>query len=125
MNFIQKNKVFLLGLIGAIALSLQQFTSSTAIDWKVIAYAAIMAALSYIARKWRGQGMSILGIFGTLAGAFVQVHETGHFTWDQFFFSALMALISSATGPVKSVGYEKTTTIENAKANGKEITKTL
>lgn len=114
-DFFIKNKVFLLGLAGAIAVVVQQFLGTTEINWKVIGFAAGMAALSYAANQWRGQGVSILGIVGTLAGTFVSIHNTGNFTWNQFILASIAALLAAVAPPPKQREYEKSATIEEAK----------
>jgi hypothetical protein len=124
-NFWQRNKVFLTGLAAALALALTEFTVQPTVDWKVVGYAALMAVLSYAANTWRGQGVTILGVLGTLAGTFVSLQTTGHFTWAQFFISAVAAVLAAVASPPKPLGYEKTSTIENAKAQGRQMSKVI
>lgn len=114
-DFIIKNKVFLSGLAAAIAVVVQQFLGTPEINWKAVGFAAGMAVLSYIANQWRGQGVSILGIVGTLAGTFVSVHNTGNFTWNQFILASVAALLAAVAPPPKQKEYEKSATIEEAK----------
>lgn len=120
-DFILKNKVFLLGLAGAIAVVIQQFLGTPEINWKVVGFAAGMAALSYVANQWRGQGVTILGIIGTLAGTFVAIHNTGNFTWNQFILSSVAALLAAVAPPPKQKEYEKSPTIVEAKKEGEVI----
>lgn len=120
-TFWDKNKVLLLGLLPAIAVVLQQFVGQPEVDFKVVGFAALIAALSYFAKEWRGQGLSILGIVGTLSGAFVTIQQTGNFTWSQFALSALVAVISTAVPDPKSRGYENTEVIKEAKREGEII----
>lgn len=114
-NFFQKNKVFLLGMLGSVAVVLQQFIQQPIIDWKVVGFACFMTILSYVANAWRGQGTSILGILGTLAGTVVSVNQTGHFTWNQFLLSVSIAILAAVAPPPKSKEYENSTTIVAAK----------
>jgi hypothetical protein len=111
------NKVFLLGLISAIGLSLNEALTANAagMDLKVYAFAILMAALSYIANKWRGQGVTILGIVGTLSGVFVQMHQTGNFTWTQFVAFSVAAMLAAVAPPPKSIAYESDPNIVAAK----------
>lgn len=115
--FFVKYKVFLTGLAGAVALALNQLLSSTghAEDLKVYLYAAIMAILSYIATQWRGQGVTILGIIGTLSGVFVNMHNSGTFTWNQFVLYSVVALLALFSPPPKPLSYEHSPTIVEAK----------
>lgn len=115
-----EHKVFILGGLSAIAVVLQQFLGKD-VHWKVLLFAAMMAALAYLAKEWRGQGLSIVGIVGNLAGVFVTIHQTGNFTWSQFAIQAIVAIISTAVPDPKSRGYEKTDIITTAKKEGEEI----
>lgn len=120
-KLLDKNKVFLLGLAGAITVVLQQFLGQPEVDWKVVGYAGFMAALSYIANAWRGQGTSILGIVGTLAGTFVAIQTTGTFTWNQFIISSVAAILAAVAPPPKLKEYEETAPIVEAKKEAEEI----
>ena len=115
MKWINKNKVFLLGLLGSIAVVIQQFTLEPTVDWKAVGFAVLMATLSYFANAWRGQGVSLLGILGTLAGVFVSMQTTGHFTWNQFIVSVIAALLSAVAPPPKLATYETNSNIVEAK----------
>ena len=115
--FFVKYKVFLSGLAGAIALSINQLLSTTghSEDLKIYLYAALMALLSYIATQWRGQGMSIIGVIGTLCGVFVNMYGTSTFTWTQFGLYATVAILALVSPPPKSLSYEHSPTIVAAK----------
>jgi uncharacterized membrane protein len=114
-TFFLKNKVFLIGLAGAITVVLQQFVGQLTVDWKVVGYAVGMAVLSYISNQWRGQGVTILGIFGTLAGTFYAISSTGTFTWGQFIVSSMFAMLAAVAPPPKPLSYEQNATIVAAK----------
>lgn len=120
-QFLDKNKVFLLGLAAAITVVLQQFLGQPEVDWKVVGYAAFMAVLSYIANAWRGQGTTILGILGTLAGTFVAIQQTGSFTWNQFIISSVAAILAAVAPPPKLKEYEESEPIKEAKKEAEEI----
>ncbi len=116
VTFWNKYKVFLLGLAGAIAVSLQEFlTNNTEANVRVYAFAALMAALSYVATQWRGKGVTIFGIVGTLAGVFVTMQQTGTFTWTQFIYSAIAAVLAAVSSPPKPSSYEHNEAIVEAK----------
>lgn len=116
-NFLAKYKVFLSGLAAAIAVSLNQLLSSSghSADLKVYLFAGLMAALSFLSTQWRGQGVTILGIVGTLAGVFVTMQQTGTFTWNQFIMLGIAAILSTVAPPPKPLSYEKNETIVSAK----------
>ena len=111
--FLTKNKVFLLGLLGAIAVCLQGLLTGTpeTTDLKVYLFSALIAALSYVSKEWRGQGVTITGILGALAGAFVQLHETGQFSWNQFIIYSILAILSAVAPPAKPESYETDKTL--------------
>lgn len=115
--FLAKYKVFLTGLAGAIAVSLNQFlsTSGHSQDLKVYLFAGLIAALSFISTQWRGQGVTILGIVGTLSGVFVTMQQNGTFTWNQFITFGVAAILSSVAPPPKPLSYEKSAEIVKAK----------
>jgi hypothetical protein len=116
-DFLLKYKVFLSGLLGAIGVSLQELltTTSGTVDWKVYGYALLMAILSYFANQWRGQGITVLGILGTLSGVFVATQQAGGFTWSQFIILSIAALLSAVAPPAKPATYENNKTIVDAK----------
>lgn len=122
-TFWNRNKVFILGLLGAIALAIEPFAANSSEDvkWKVIGFAVLVAALSYFAKEWRGQGLSIVGILGNVSGVFVTVWNTGHFTWNQFILQMILAIITAAAPDPKSRGYENTPVIKEAKKEGEQI----
>jgi hypothetical protein len=122
-QFWDKNKVFILGALGAIALALEPFINKTddELKWKMVGFAALMAVLSYLAKEWRGQATSIIGILGNLAGVFVTVQQTGKFTWNQFILQGIVAIIAAVSADAKSRGYENTAVIKAAKVEGEKI----
>lgn len=122
-TFWNKNKVFILGLLSSIALAIQPFATNTTeeVRWKVVGFAALVAALSYFAKEWRGQGLSIVGILGNISAVFVTVWNTGNFSWNQFILQVILAVLTAAGADPKSRGYENTQVIKDAKKEGEEI----
>lgn len=114
-NFFEKNKVFLVGLLSAVAMVLQQFTTADP-DYKAIALACGLAVLSFVANAWRGQGVTILGIIGIAAGVFVNSYQAGqHLSWTAMIGSFVAALLAAVAPPPKLATYEKDPNIEAAK----------
>lgn len=122
-SFWNKNKVFILGLLGAIALGIEPFAANAADDvkWKVVGFSVAIAALSFFAKEWRGQGLSIIGIIGNMSAVFVTVWNTGHFTWNQFILQLILAILTAAGADPKSRGYESSQVIKDAKKEGEVI----
>lgn len=114
-NFFSKNKVFLLGLLSAIAVVLQQYNTPNP-DYKAIGLACGLAVLSYIANAWRGQGVTILGIVGIMAGVFVNSYHAGeHISWTAMIGSFVAAILAAVAPPPKPKTYEEDPNIEAAK----------
>ena len=120
-QFWNSNKVLILTLLASIAVTVQEFTTQAEVDWKVVGFAVLMTALSFFAKEWRGQGLSITGIVGTLAATFITVQQTGTFSWIQFSTSAILAILAAAGADPKSRGYEASPTIQEAKKDGEII----
>lgn len=120
-ELIEDNKVFLVGLAGALALALQQFLGTPDVNWKAVGFAGLIAVLSYVANAWRGQGVTILGIIGTVSGVFVTLNQTGTFSWQQFFLTSVAAILAAVAPPPKLLEYEKSEPIEEAKAEAEDI----
>jgi urea transporter len=115
--FWNTNKVFILGLLSAIGLSLNEMLTANTGDMnlKVYGFAALMAGLSFIANKWRGQGVTITGVVGILSAVFVQMHTTGVFTIPQFIIYSALAILAAVAPPPKPLTYEKDAAIVQAK----------
>lgn len=123
-TFWDKNKVFLMGLMAALAIAIQPFVSNTAteIQWPAVGTAAGLAVLGYLAKEWRGQGMSILGITGVASEVIYTLINEGHFTWGRALLSIVGAILFTAAPDPKSRGYEQSSTIKDAKKEGEAIT---
>jgi hypothetical protein len=116
-TFWNRWKVFIIGLASSIVFALQELLSKTQAeqDTKVYLYAVLMAALSFVATQWRGQGMTLIGIVGTLAATFVSLNQTGNFSWTQFIIYGLAAVLSAVAPPPKPQTYETDKDIVQAK----------
>jgi hypothetical protein len=105
-NFILKNKVIISAFISALILVLQQAMSTGATECKAIGFAALLALLGVLAREWKGQGVTISGIIGTLAGVFVNIQSTGSFTWNEFLLSAAVAILMAVSSTLQPAAKE-------------------
>lgn len=101
-SFFNGNKVFFLGLFGAIGVALQQFLGSSPIDWKVLGFAAVVAGLSYAAKNLTGTVSSLLGILGTSVATIATIAQGGSVSWPQLILSTLVAVITVVTGGAAS-----------------------
>lgn len=103
-DFIFRNKVVISAFLSAIILVLQQALSTHTTDLKALGFAALIAVLGVVANQWKGQGVTVTGILATLAGVFINIQQSGTFTWNEFILSALVALltaVSSSLQPTK------------------------
>ncbi|MFZ4056993.1 MAG: hypothetical protein ACOYKE_02590 [Ferruginibacter sp.] len=101
-SFIGKNRVMIGAVLSALLLVLQQFTGVSAIDWKAIGFAALIAVLGVFANSWKGKGITLVGIVGSVSNAFVVVYQTGVFSWNTFILSATIALLSAFIESLKA-----------------------
>lgn len=129
-EFWNKNKVFILGLLSAIAVAITPFVQdadqSDAVKWSTVGFAVLMAILAYLAKSWRGQGLSILGIVGNIAGVATTLLTQGTQVNSKTFYLQLilqtfLAILAAAAPDPKSRGYEQTDTIKDAKREGEAI----
>lgn len=87
----------IVAILGAILLVLQQAIGQPVIDWKVIGLAGLIAVAGIVSTYLKGKGVSLLGALGTVIYTFVQVWQTGHFNWNEFFLTAAIAVITLFT----------------------------
>lgn len=122
-DFLMSNKVFILGLISALAVVLQQALVEPSINWPTMAFGAGIAVLSYIANQWRGQGVTLFGIIGTVAYVISTTIAYGvPIEWGKLLIAIILAILSAFMPPAKSVNYEKSAVIEKAKEQATVIT---
>jgi hypothetical protein len=122
-NFWQQYQVLLTGLIGAIAVTLQQFlgTATTPVDWKVIGFAVFLAVASWAANNLRGKGVSVIGIIGVAGYAISSVAVNGKIDLNQLILAFLIGLGAMIAPPAKSAAYEQSATIVAAKQQAAAI----
>jgi hypothetical protein len=94
-NSIVKDKVLISSLVTSLILLLQQITQEGQTDLKAIGMAALLVILGVLGRHWKGAGLSLLGILGAAITAFVQVWNTGEFSWDTFVPMAALAILTT------------------------------
>lgn len=124
MEWFNKNKVLIVGLLTAVLLAAQELLKTGESSTKVIVFASFLAALTFLAQNLRGQWATIAGILGTAISTYVTMEQTGSVSWSQIILQALLALLAVVAPPPKSRGYENTVTIEQAKYQGEKKTPT-
>ncbi|GAA4328628.1 hypothetical protein [Flaviaesturariibacter amylovorans] len=100
-SFIQRNQVLLSAVLSAVVLTLQQLLTQKETSLKVVGFAVFIAVLGAIANQWKGRGVTVTGILGTLAGVVTNVHQSGSFTWNELVLSALVALLTAASSSLR------------------------
>jgi hypothetical protein len=104
-KWISDNTVFLSALLSAIIVSLQQTLSNSVIDWKAIGWALVIVVMGVVGNQWKGKGLSLTGIIGTVAYNFVTIWQTGTFTWNQFILTTVIALLMLVTATLQPQTY--------------------
>lgn len=102
-KFLKENQVALFSALVAVGMVLQQALGDAEMSWVAIGYAALVAGLGRIANAWRGKGLTLLGIIGTVSYAFTDVAMGGEFSWRQFILSTLIAFIFAGMHPPGSL----------------------
>jgi hypothetical protein len=106
-KFIDHNKVLLSAIVAALMMTIQQALSARQTSFKVIGFAVLIAVIGVIANQWKGKGVTITGIVGTLAGVFINLYQTGTFTWNEFILSAVVALLTAVSGSLQPEKHEE------------------
>lgn len=120
-TFFNTYKVIIFGCLSAIILALKELVGTGAADTKVLVFAAAIAALSFLANNLRGQVATILGLVLTSLATYMTAEASGTVSWAQIILSLLAAIMAVFIPPAKSVGYERTQVIEQAKKQGEAI----
>lgn len=122
-----KWKVLIIGLGAAIAMPIQDLiqngkTPST----KILVWSCVIAGASYLARNLRGQWATIMGIVSTWITTYWTHNQAGiKTTWLQLILQAIGLYFAAVMPPAKSIGYEQSKPIEEAKKEGEEKITTL
>lgn len=120
-NWINENKVFLAGLLTAVALTLTEILKAGETSIKLIVFAGFIAAASYLARNLRGQWATIAGLVGNGLAAYLTMLESGSVSWAQLILQFIIGMLAIIAAPAKSIGYEKSPIIEEARREGEVI----
>lgn len=118
MNWFNKNKVLIIGLLSAILLAANElFVRPEPPSVKALLIAGLAAAASFLANNLRGQWASIAGIVGTCVATYITMETTGSISWPQLILQLILGLLAIVSPPPKARSYEHDENIVNAKSN--------
>lgn len=120
-NWIQKNKVVIIGIMTAIALAISELVKGGEASTKVMVFAGLIATASWIARNLRGQWATITGLFGNALATYLTMQQNGEVSYAQLVLQLVISVLAVISAPAKSVGYEKSEVIAEAKKEGEDI----
>lgn len=120
-QFLIKNKVVIIGVATAIALAISELVKGGEASTKVLIFSAMIAGASWVARNLRGQWATISGLVGNSLAAYLTMQETGNVSYAQLLLQFIISLLAVIAAPAKSIGYEKSEVIKEAKKEGEAI----
>lgn len=123
-SFFMKNKVLIVGLLSAILLAVSEVVKGNEASIKMLVFSGLIAAASFLARNIRGQAGTIIGLFGNALAAWLGQLETGSVQYSQLVLQLIISVLAVLSAPAKSLGYEKTDAIVDAKKEGEKIAST-
>lgn len=124
-KFLQTNKVLISGLVTAVLMSVYQLKFDTTVDWVLVGYTAFIAGGSFLANKLRGQWATIAGVVLPTAAIVYQAHAAHtHVDFGKLLLAMAVQVGLAVSPPPKSLAYEKSPTIEQAKAEAEIIQQT-
>lgn len=124
-DWFTKNKVLIIGLLSAIALPVYDLVSKGVTSTMDIAMAGAVALTAYLSRNLRGQWQTIATAVGTVLATYLTQQSTGHpISGFQLVMQFIVLFLGASAAPAKSIGYEKTSVIMEAKKEGETIVPT-
>lgn len=79
-------------IIAAIILVLQQALGQPTVDWKVIGISVLITVGGIVGTFLKGRGATFWGAIGVTIFTFINVYQSGSFTWNEFILTALIAI---------------------------------
>lgn len=105
--FLEGNKVFFLGLLGAIGTAISGFIGES-INFEILGLSALIAALSYAARTLTGKVASLIGVLGSSAiTIYTAVSNHGIVDWKQLVLTAIVGTLTVVSGGAVSTKLPK------------------
>lgn len=125
LSWFHKNKVLLIGLVMSVALPLSDLLNKGVTSTKVLVVAGLAAITSVLARNLRGQIGTLAGVIGTLLATYFTDSNNHPISWAQITLQAIILYFGASSAPPKSIGYERTAEIVEAKKQGELLVPTL
>jgi hypothetical protein len=92
-TFISNNRVILSAIVGSLSITLTSYLQPGPISYSALGLAALIAVLGVLAKEWQGKSASVLGIFGSAAGAVATMLSQHAFSWASFGVTAAVAVL--------------------------------
>lgn len=124
-NIFQQNKVLIVGLLSSVLLAVSELVKGGNASIKLLVFSGFIAGATFLARNLRGQWATISGILASALTAYLTQSESGHVSWAQIVTQMAIALLGILAAPAKSVGYERSAPIVEAKTEGEIIQPTV
>lgn len=119
-QFLNANKVLIFGLLSAMVMTAQTLLSSGPTDYKVLALSVVIAGIGFLAKNLRGQWATILGsILPTFGVVLTKTQSNDPISWGLVSVAAVAAVLGAVAPPPKSLSYESSPEIANAKQEAK------
>ena len=102
-QFLEGNKLFVVGLLSAVLIDLQQFFTATSLNWLVVGFSVVVAGLSYAAKTLTGKIGSLVGIAGSAVATVSTIAYHGSVNWIQLLVTtglATLAVVSGSAIPI-------------------------
>lgn len=101
-QFLEGNKVFFLGLLGAIGTAITGFIGQT-VNYEILGLAAVIAGLSYASKTLTGKVASLIGVVGSsLVTVYTAVSNHGQVNVQQLVITAVAATLAVVSGGASS-----------------------
>lgn len=124
MNFWDKNKVLILGLLMAIATALAPIIDNKTLSWQVIIVSLGVAITSFLSKNLRGQWITILGSVGAALATILPAITAGTpIGWGTTILALAIQILGAVSPAGKSLAYEAAPEIVKAKQEAKAIDK--
>lgn len=103
-NLLNANKVLLLGLLAAVGTVVQQFVQSGPINYAVMGWTVVVAAIAFLANNLHGQVATILSsLLPTVDVIYESTKNNASISWGHMALLAGVAIVGAITGPAKAV----------------------